>query len=1180
MGRRTKPDRDERPVAEPIADPGPSRRSPGRRLRIVVVSTMLLVGGLYVLPWVIASTSLVESTVASSLEGIDGRVAIGRTSLDWFSAPRLNEVRLLDAEGNVLVEASEVTLGKSLASLLVASTDLGTIRVTGLSGAVRVESGTTDIERVFAGLVESDTQTPVPRFTLVCDRAMLRVASESGTSDLNELALSLMHDDGRWSWQAAAQESAVRSLRCDGNGTPSDGFDLELELAGTDLTWLERLAPRFGFDGLRSSGELDFAGKVHVAADGSSGRASIAQGAARQLRLFVPPMAQGDRIELAAATLEGGFVWDGSLVEFAPTRIQSSIGGGDVVGFVDLNRLDAWWTDEGPRTFESTGSLQVAPLARMLPNTLRMRSDVEVREGELGWTIHSRREAERRRLLVDLTTTPMTLRGPDGEVRWDQSLRAAAAVVGTSNGPALEFANLQAPDLLLEGAGTTQAGELRLIGDLAGWQRQFGELIDLQGTNFAGRITGRLAWGEGQELTADGSPGPTSDRGIGFGGRLDLTGIDVRGTEGPIWQDPAIAVGFGGRFDPDRDWGEGLSPFWTTVVAAEDSLTLLPRDPAAGGSGDRRAELRLTGAIERWLARIGIVEPLVGYRLTGAVQAVGEVVWSADAILIDRLEYRCDDIALTGPDIKAREAEVGGVASLRYSLTDDELEVTTADASSSTVSCRIERLKFGNGADRRLKGDYALRADLERLSRWFPAWSGSGVEMTGQLVGSGSIREIADGERTLWGFDQAGAIESWAMRIAAPSGSSGAAGAVGRNGNEARTWREAKLDVLLDGTFDPVGGELTLARADLSGAAQRLALAGTMNLGDVRWPAQLQGELTVRRHDWIALVRPWLGEGTELVGERTTSLMSQGPLMNGTANTADPDAILWPPLGLVSEGGIGWESGTIAGIPFGPGELHGKLRDRVLDLGDFRLPLGSGNLQLRSRISFERPVPRFVADEGRLLDGVELTPEACRQWLQFVAPLAASATAARGAIDLDLQGMDLPLTDPLAGQGAGTIRIRQASLGPGPLVEQIVGLTRAIRSLGDGRAPAEGNARWVELPAQDINFRIAAGRVHHDRLEARIGDVVIVTRGSVGSDQSIDLVAVVPINQNWVNTKPLLKPLAGLEVQVPIRGTLSRPQIDREVLTQLSRRVVEQAAGQLLDEQIQRGLGRLFGGGN
>jgi hypothetical protein len=91
------------------------------------------------------------------------------------------------------------------------------------------------------------------------------------------------------------------------------------------------------------------------------------------------------------------------------------------------------------------------------------------------------------------------------------------------------------------------------------------------------------------------------------------------------------------------------------------------------------------------------------------------------------------------------------------------------------------------------------------------------------------------------------------------------------------------------------------------------------------------------------------------------------------------------------------------------------------------------------------------------------------------------------------------------------------------------------------------------------------------------GDVVVTTSGSVGLDGSLELVAGIPILKEWVDKTPALQPLAGQMIQIPVRGTVQRPQLDSSGLVQLAQQLATSALAGAAQKQIDKGLNKLLG---
>jgi hypothetical protein len=114
----------------------------------------------------------------------------------------------------------------------------------------------------------------------------------------------------------------------------------------------------------------------------------------------------------------------------------------------------------------------------------------------------------------------------------------------------------------------------------------------------------------------------------------------------------------------------------------------------------------------------------------------------------------------------------------------------------------------------------------------------------------------------------------------------------------------------------------------------------------------------------------------------------------------------------------------------------------------------------------------------------------------------------------------------------------------------------------------------------NVEFRLADGRVSHRGLEFGIEQLRVRTSGSVGFDESIDMIAEVQFNLSDSLTKklPVLSKLNQQVLRIPIKGTLKLPQLDikslaansPELLGDLFNKLKNGEAGNL--EQTLQGL--------
>ncbi len=189
----------------------------------------------------------------------------------------------------------------------------------------------------------------------------------------------------------------------------------------------------------------------------------------------------------------------------------------------------------------------------------------------------------------------------------------------------------------------------------------------------------------------------------------------------------------------------------------------------------------------------------------------------------------------------------------------------------------------------------------------------------------------------------------------------------------------------------------------------------------------------------------------------------------------------------------------------------------------------------------------LVVDATRLLDRQRLSPELCKQGLHLIAPLLAESTEVEGQVSLQLSEFRLPLdtVDPERRAErtsiSGAVRLHHVSAGlRGPLMESIGRLVGALL-----RVEIPSRVRMAEETG--VTFDIRQGRVYHDGLSFLLPElseeIVLRTHGSVGFDNTLDLIVDVPVPLTLLHDGPLTRRLSQQPLQLHVAGTLAKPQI-------------------------------------
>src|SRR5690606_18462602 len=115
--------------------------------RLIIAGSLIAVG-IYLAPWLIGMSPFAKSFIASAVGPLEGDLNVGAVSLGWLSSPQVAQLELRDREGNVVLSAQRVVVGKTLLGLAFNSSDLGEIRVDDWQLDLEVGDSTTNLEQV------------------------------------------------------------------------------------------------------------------------------------------------------------------------------------------------------------------------------------------------------------------------------------------------------------------------------------------------------------------------------------------------------------------------------------------------------------------------------------------------------------------------------------------------------------------------------------------------------------------------------------------------------------------------------------------------------------------------------------------------------------------------------------------------------------------------------------------------------------------------------------------------------------------------------------------------------------------------------------------------------------------------------------------------------------------------
>ncbi|MBW8885497.1 MAG: hypothetical protein JF612_12150, partial [Planctomycetia bacterium] len=334
-------------------------------------------------------------------------------------------------------------------------------------------------------------------------------------------------------------------------------------------------------------------------------------------------------------------------------------------------------------------------------------------------------------------------------------------------------------------------------------------------------------------------------------------------------------------------------------------------------------------------------------------------------------------------------------------------------------------------------------------------------------------------------------------------------------------WEEPRINFAGQGTFEPVASTLKVERATLAASSASFGAAGTVTKLGTAPEIDLTGEIAydlntvtrqIQTHAQQGASRsaalPYGLDTLQLAGKEKRPFVLKGPLFAATGNLT-PVRLSDT---LTGEASLGWQGAQYVGLVAGPADFRAKLAAGVVQIGPLDIPLAEGRLTAGPRLILNQPQPALVVDRGPVLTNVRISPEMCTMWLKYVAPLVAEATRAEGKFSLSMEGANVPLAAPMAGNAAGTLSIASAQIGPGPMGQQLQVLASELFAFlkpGDGQATASsGHLALLSFPQQDVPFSLRDAVVRHDGLKVMIGDLAIATEGIVNiQTEEFDLTA-------------------------------------------------------------------------
>ncbi len=1141
-----------------------TRKKKSRAFRYGCYLTLCgLVAGVYFAPAILAHTPLGPWVVQSALK-LNGTVSLGSASLGWFSNVAAENLQIQDSAGDKVLEVASLRTEKSLIGLLLDFSDLGQVTVERPDLHVVAGETDTNLEQVFAELLSGPGRSQIKVRLIIVEgtvsiddvpgRRQFRLenlALDCAIADVDEPMILAASGDVPDARQPGSFKIDVRAKlpASAESGLASGKVDCQ-----TNVLPLELIEPvlRRSIAGSRLSGRLSTR-LVGAWGDMAEGGETSLSGQSLVTQLSFSAAALGeDRIEVDRIEIPCHIIQKGELVEIEQLAVDCELGRISLSGTAQMSDFSA--PDKLSalvhESYELKGHVDLAQLARRLPQTLRIREETEITSGQVNLLVASRRAPTGSTWTGHVDAKNLGAQANGRELSWSNPLSIQFATHETKAGLVLDRAQCTSSFLQVDAAGSIDDLTASASFDLARLVAELRQFSDLGGAQLAGQGQAQLVWKrlENDDFSAQGD--------------FQARGFQLISAGGHAWKEDTLVakLDLGGQLSDHAV--KRVEHAELAIEAGGERLQARLQEPVSdptAASWPMQCSWR--GQLAAWSPRLESCCGVTGWELagTGAMQAT--LVCSSKAVEIAQAKGDFAQFRAWGHGWFISEPSLSMSLEGRCDIAKKRVEVGQCNLTAGATAAAVNQATLVSAA-----GGWALEsatarvgADLAQWHRWqhdprLPAaW-----RVSGRLKGDADLKH----EPGVTAARVDATIDELQLIDLTPPTSPGAAPA---------EWRERQIVLAARGNYQHAAAQIELEKAQIACAALRCDASGAVPLSERGGNVDLKGTIEYDWNQLSPLLRPYLGPNVQIAGRQARAFAVHGRL-TGTPT----DSQSWRQV--TGEAAVGWSAMDVYGLRVGPGEINARLVEDQVRMQPMDVQVSEGRFTFSPLVRLNPAPAELLIARGPLLTDVHLSPEMCARGLKFVAPILAESTVADGRFSISMDGGHVPLLDPGTGDASGRMAMR-AQVKAGPVAQEFMVLVNEISSILRRGTLVERDdqaSALLSVDSSDIEFRLVNRRVYHRGLKFVVGTLPITTHGSVGLDETLSLVAEVPIQATFLGRDLSLGALEGQTLQIPIDGTLSRPKLDRHILEQLAGKLLQNATRGVLIDEVNKQLDRLL----
>ncbi len=269
---------------------------------------------------------------------------------------------------------------------------------------------------------------------------------------------------------------------------------------------------------------------------------------------------------------------------------------------------------------------------------------------------------------------------------------------------------------------------------------------------------------------------------------------------------------------------------------------------------------------------------------------------------------------------------------------------------------------------------------------------------------------------------------------------------------------------------------------------------------------------------------------------------------------------------LKGSGTVNWASAEFMGLQIGKAAVHATLDNSLLRSAPIQCALNGGELNVMPQ--YDIAGSRLQLGTGSRVQNLQLTPELCRTWLGYVAPMLADTAEVNGQVSARVERFLWDFNAVENSDVVAQLTIHQAEAVPGSSLSSLLEVVDLLRRTS-GSSQGFAN-RSLVLPEQTVPVQIRQGFVSHDGFVMELSGYRMKTSGAVGLNKQLQMTIDVPLEKTTATS-------SGRSVKIPLRGSISQPQPDTGALLQnLGAQAIQDKIGGQVDKTLNKQLNKLF----